>query len=70
MTNLALEPEMVSLLVVDAFGKQPSNLDRGHVQWVGSYDQCRAVTKRDTSYCIVRLGSSDDLVSFECEVFR
>ncbi|OQV23105.1 putative Nose resistant to fluoxetine protein 6 [Hypsibius exemplaris] len=51
--------------MIDSFGKVPSGLIRGHLQWFGAYDECLAVNKSSVNYCLTRLGSSDDLTAIQ-----
>ncbi|XP_055338392.1 nose resistant to fluoxetine protein 6-like [Paramacrobiotus metropolitanus] len=57
--------KMSAIQMVDAFGKIPGNILRGHLQWIGSYDECANIANNSANYCITKLSTSDALASIQ-----
>ena len=58
---------MTMFTVLDAFGKLPSGLAQGDLQWLGAYDECRSIKQTyiqrnvtetmQGKYCMTAIGT-------------
>ena len=65
MNNIIVRMSMFLIAVIDSWGKPPSSVLEGNLNWLGSYDQCRSIVSPNNpnstfdsfegQYCLVNI---------------